>query len=58
MPNKVFFTDGKTQTKAMRALAQNDGYKFEDVIDIIERLQEAGIQLVESAPKGAVASAE
>lgn len=58
MPNKVFFTDGKTQTKAMRALAENDGFKFEDVIDILERLQDAGVLLVENAAKGAVVSTE
>lgn len=57
MPNKVFYTDNKTQTKAMKELAKL-GLSFETTISILEALQEADLEIVQQAPKGSKAEAD
>lgn len=43
MPNGVTYSDEKTNNKVIRALMGNNDLDFQQVMDAVERLQEAGI---------------
>jgi hypothetical protein len=56
MPNKVFYTDNKTQTKAMKVMARL-GLSFEAAVELMEALQGEDLEIVQQAPRGSKADA-
>lgn len=61
MPNGVTYSDEKTNNKVIRALMGDKDLDFVQVMDAIDRLQEAGIlfrEEVETRPRGPRTAAE
>lgn len=50
MPNKVWYSDEKTVPKAMRAIAGGGAFSLDQVLDVVDRIQAAGVVFVEPIP--------
>jgi hypothetical protein len=51
MPNKVTSSNDRTLFKAARALVKDDKMTFEEALDAIDRLMDAGLLICEPAEK-------